>query len=555
MLRKPLEQFASLRLTVALLAAAMALIFVGTLAQTRLGVWQVVDTYFRSPVAWVDLGILLPGDSASGIRVPMPGGSLIAGLMIVNLLAAHFVRFRFSLRRFGVILLHAGLILLLAGEFVTGALAREGLMRIDEGGEASFVEDIRSVELAIIDTGPSGHDAVTSFPQSIIALAATTGRTVRHDSIPFDIEVLSWTSNAQVISRSGSDADDLDPALLRGAARTLAVRALPPVRGVDGAAVDEPAALVQVSQEGQSLGVWLLHPALEHAQAIDSLARFGISLRFVRTYKPYALHLIDFRHDKFTGTEIPKNFSSHVRIIDPERGADREALISMNQPLRYRGDALYQASYKPDGSGTVLQVVTNPGWLMPYIACGLVAGGMTLHFVLALTAFLRKHSGSPSSIAHHTGSGRDSRLPGRSARQTAGLIAVAALGVCIACVGVVQPRADSEYDIDAFARIPASAEGRIKPLDTVARNALMIAGGRQSVDAPGQRMEAAEYLLRLMARPETIKELSVVRVDHPEVLALLDRTADEGGRLSLAAIEPHWSGVIGQATRAANLDP
>jgi hypothetical protein len=130
---------------------------------------------------------------------------------------------------------------------------------------------------------------------------------------------------------------------------------------------------------------------LTDLQRVDTRDRtYGIALRYTRTYLPFELHLIDFSHDTFTGTSIAKNFSSDVRIIDPDRGTDREVRIWMNNPLRYAGRTFYQASYKPDGTGTVLQVVRNPGWLMPYLSCVLVTLGMTWHFLQSITVFLRR---------------------------------------------------------------------------------------------------------------------------------------------------------------------
>ncbi len=61
LVRTVLKPLASLRLTVWLFAAAMVLIFAGTLAQTGHGVWRVVDSYFRSAIAWIDLGVFVPG--------------------------------------------------------------------------------------------------------------------------------------------------------------------------------------------------------------------------------------------------------------------------------------------------------------------------------------------------------------------------------------------------------------------------------------------------------------------------------------------------------------
>ena len=47
-----------------------------------------------------------------------------------------------------------------------------------------------------------------------------------------------------------------------------------------------------------------------------------LQLRFTRTYKPYRIELIDFKHERYVGTNTPKNFSSLVRLVDlfDERG-------------------------------------------------------------------------------------------------------------------------------------------------------------------------------------------------------------------------------------------
>ena len=79
-----------------------------------------------------------------------------------------------------------------------------------------------------------------------------------------------------------------------------------------------------------------------------------------------------------------------MRLLDKEHGEDREILIRMNEPLRYRGETFYQASFLPGDRGTVLEVVKNPGWLLPYVACTMVALGMLIHFGLSLVGFLRK---------------------------------------------------------------------------------------------------------------------------------------------------------------------
>jgi hypothetical protein len=102
-----------------------------------------------------------------------------------------------------------------------------------------------------------------------------------------------------------------------------------------------------------------------------------------------------FRHDVYPGTDIPKNFSSLVHLSRPSTGEERDVLISMNQPLRYGGKAFYQESFGKNDTLSILQVVENPGWLLPYASCVLVAAGLVFHFAFSLRqSFVRRRVAS-----------------------------------------------------------------------------------------------------------------------------------------------------------------
>lgn len=542
MIDRAVALLASLKLTVAIFVFAMLLIFVGTIAQTQLGVWQAVDAYFRSWVAPLDLGLFLP---AAGDRlvVPIPGGLSIGAFMVVNLLAAHAVRFRATRKWIGILVLHAGLIVLISGEFVTGFMADEGMMPIDEGKASSVLEDIREAELAIVDPRDPEHDRVVTVPGWMLAEAARSGEPIEHPALPLGVAVDAWFPNADLFRVVGeTDAN-------AGVGLEARAEPKPHVTGVEGGQTDTPAAYITLFSDGKELGIWMVSAALVEAQRVEAGDRaYGVALRYRRTYLPYALHLIDFRHETFTGTSIARNFSSDVRLVDPSRLTDREVRIWMNNPLRYAGRTFYQASYKPDGSGTVLQVVQNPGWLLPYIACGLVAIGMAWHFTEALVAFLmRRARNGPVR-------GGD-REPSATQSRRIWPWAVGLCGVLIACSGVLTPIGKESFDTAAFAELPVSAGGRIKPMDTAARSMLMVAGGRSRAHGDDETVGATRYLLELIADAESVVDIPVVRVDHPDVLALLGLAPEDGGRISLASIEPHWAQVTDQARRAVEVEP
>lgn len=538
-LRGLVRTVASLRLTVVLMTLAMGLVFLGTLAQARIGVWEAVDTFFRAPIVWVDPATVVPTlGGGLGWRVPLPGGVTVGAALFVNLVAALVVRFGAMRARPGLLVVHLGLIVLLAGEFATGLLADEGLMRIDEGGRSRHVEDVRRVEIAVVDFSDPDRDRVVSVPGSNVTRAARNNGAIRNGRLPFDISIESWLPNARLFHRH--EGGEATTGIGTG------VIAEPAPRGT-GSDTDMPAAYVTLRRGDESLGTWLLWAGLDELQAVKvGDTSYGIALRFSRSYLPFELHLLDFRHDTFVGTQIARNFSSDVRIVDPERGVDRPVRIWMNNPLRYRGLAFYQASYKPDGSGTVLQVVQNPGWLLPYLACAMVGLGLTWHLGVSLLSSLRRRRsrGEGPAVAKPNGGAR----PGSRASW---------LGVVGACVGMALASAgllgsgggltDAER---VFASLPVLAGGRVKPVDSAARNLLMAAGGRASVRTEEGTVEASGFLLDLIARPESVANLPVVRVDHPGVLSLLNLTPEDGGRISLGAVEPHWNRVVEQAAAA-----
>src|SRR5580693_337186 len=118
-MKKIVALFISLKLTVTLLAFAIILVFIGTLAQVDEGLYSVQAHYFRQ---WIVLGLDLFGRN---VPIILPGGYLIGTLLLVNLIAAHIYRFQLSVKKIGIQLAHLGVILLLVGQLTTDMLAHE----------------------------------------------------------------------------------------------------------------------------------------------------------------------------------------------------------------------------------------------------------------------------------------------------------------------------------------------------------------------------------------------------------------------------------------------
>src|SRR2546429_8771028 len=379
MLRKIVDLVTSLKLTIVCLAAGMALIFVGTIAQVHLGIHEAQQRYFQSMFVWWP-------PEGRGLKIPIcPGGHLIGAVLLINLIAAHAKRFRWTWRKLGIHLTHAGLIIMLAGGLFTDLFAVESHVRLANGDTKNYSEDLRETELAVIDTTGEDLDQVTAIPESVLRHS----RVVDHWSLPFRIVVRSFYQNSRlkILSKAGEGAR---PIANQGPGAMIAVQLAP--RAIAPEERDVPAAAIEIlPKDGGSLGTWLVSDALGAPQGFSCDSRtWSLAMRTARYYKPYSVTLQKFTHEKYAGTEIPKNFASKVTLIDPERNVSRDVLIYMNHPLRYRGETFYQAGFQQDDRATILQVVHNPSFLAPYIACIIVAAGLLVQFGIHLVGFARK---------------------------------------------------------------------------------------------------------------------------------------------------------------------
>ncbi|MCE9530279.1 MAG: cytochrome c biogenesis protein ResB [Planctomycetes bacterium] len=414
-----LNALASLRLTVVTFAVALLLVFFGTMAQTSEGIWTVVDKYFRSTYVWVPFQLLatffqkffdLSKNTKWGGSFPFPGGWLIGSIMMANLLAAHVLRFRWKWKRIGIILIHSGFVALMLGELITGMYAVESKMYLQKDESTNYLNDSLSVELAF-HRMDGDEKTETVIPKSMLK----KGEIVRDSRLPVDVEILDYHKNSMPRPIDG-DKDVpgtlifiVNPSQEQGqrdntSGTRFMTEPAPEAIGVKSAAEDAPAVKVRLRVKDTPDPIGTYFVSLWHDRNFSMRRVIAVPFDFVvdgksyrmelrnrRIYKPFTFQLTNFEHKKYPGTETSKDFVSTVNLNDPEKNVSREGIrIWMNHPLRYRGETYYQNQFFFDDSGTVLQVVNNPGWLLPYASCALVALGMILHFGITLSTFLKR---------------------------------------------------------------------------------------------------------------------------------------------------------------------
>lgn len=384
-LRPIFDLITSLKLTIVCLALAMILVFVGTLAQVKLGTHIAQEHFFQSFFVWWSP---VPGKLPLPV---LPGGHLIGAVLLVNLIAAHLRRYQWTWRKLGIHLTHGGLIVMLAGGLLTDLFSVESNMRLDEGATSNYSEAPRLTELAVIDQGDPELDTVTAISEGRLR----RGGIIESDSLPFRIVVREFFQNSrmQMLSQLGEGAR---PAAQNGLGSQIAIVGVPRATAMNER--DLVSVIIEILPESTaenpspaSLGTWLVSNALDQPQAFRYAGQtWSLVQRQERYYKPYSVTLRDFTHERYPGTDIPKDFSSRISLTDPERGEDREVLIYMNNPLRYRGETYFQSGFDNDDQTSILQVVRNPGAATPYVACIIMGFGLIYQFGYHLIGFSRK---------------------------------------------------------------------------------------------------------------------------------------------------------------------
>ncbi len=96
--------------------------------------------------------------------------------------------------------------------------------------------------------------------------------------------------------------------------------------------------------------------------------------------------------------------------------------------------------------------------------------------------------------------------------------------------GLRSSKVDSDFDLAAFAELPVQVGGRIKPLDSVARNTLLILSGRQKVVTDeGLNLSPIQWFIDLTMRPEVADTYPIFKIEFPDDLGLVG-LAEQGER-------------------------
>lgn len=122
-------------------------------------------------------------------------------------------------------------------------------------------------------------------------------------------------------------------------------------------------------------------------------------------------------------------------------------------------------------------------------------------------------------------------------------------------IGVRPPRQSADgFDTSVFGRLPVLSGGRIQPLDSVARNSLLIISGRQVVRDGDGRHDASRWLAELMFDSGKAEARPIFLINNPEVLGLFGWQQGGRKRFAYRELEPFLSRIDEQGSEAAELE-
>jgi ABC-type transport system involved in cytochrome c biogenesis permease subunit len=110
------------------------------------------------------------------------------------------------------------------------------------------------------------------------------------------------------------------------------------------------------------------------------------------------------------------------------------------------------------------------------------------------------------------------------------------------------------FEMQKFGRLPVLLNGRIKPLDTVARNSLLIIQGKQTLRTDRGTLTAMDWLAEVLMKQDEADQRKIFVIRNPETLTALSLGPEAGKYFSFRQFVPHLQDVEQQAALAQKVD-
>ncbi|MAS94172.1 MAG: hypothetical protein CMO55_13330 [Verrucomicrobiales bacterium] len=382
--------------TVVLILMTLVTLF-GTLGQVNHGLHAAKEKYFYS---------FLFTDKIGSIPIVLPGGLPLMFILFFNMVLGAIVKVRKRLKGLGLLISHIGMLLLLAGGFVTYAFATDGYMAMYPGMKTNRVESYRKWQLEIIKlTEENKAEKLFVYPsEALQSIKSNEQRSIPGNGLPFDIVINGYSSNAMPVPVSAPIAAGVQAKQIDGFK-------LAPQDKSKEAEQNLPGCYLEIQPTGDEkpietilwAGSYKFDPGEKPMPFIFEVEgqKYGALLAKKSWTVPFEVQLDEFIFEQHPGMSMARNYESRVTRFE-EGKSDTSLEIKMNEPMRYEGYTFFQESFGPAGSQpgdrmySQFAVANNPADQWPLIALCITGAGLLVHFFMMLVGFVVKSFQSKS---------------------------------------------------------------------------------------------------------------------------------------------------------------
>jgi len=394
--------FTSFKLATIVLVLMTVVTLLGTLGQVDHGLHAAKEKYFHS---------FYFTDRVLGIPVFLPGGMLLMLVLFVNMTLGALVKVKKRWKGAGLLISHVGMLMLLAGGFVTNQFSTDGYMALYPGMSSDRVESYREWQLEIVPLSKDGvaEKAWTYPAESLETMRSDEQRIIRNESLPFDLVINGYSPNAVPVPTSAPIAAGVIGKEIDGFK-------LSPEKASKEAEQNLPGCFLEIRPRGGGApieailwaGSYRFDPRekpMPFTFTVDDQLYGALIMKKSWTV-PFIVKLDEFIFERHPGVMTARNYESRVTRLE-EGEADKPLEIKMNEPMRHAGYTFFQESFGPSGSQpgdemfSQFAVANNPSDQWPLYSLIVTGVGLSVHFLIMLVNFTtrsrKRFSPSPAS--------------------------------------------------------------------------------------------------------------------------------------------------------------
>ncbi|RAP32836.1 hypothetical protein DID77_04010 [Candidatus Marinamargulisbacteria bacterium SCGC AG-439-L15] len=112
----------------------------------------------------------------------------------------------------------------------------------------------------------------------------------------------------------------------------------------------------------------------------------------------------------------------------------------------------------------------------------------------------------------------------------------------------------TQTNTSTFGQLPVLNNGRLKPLESVARESLLVIHGKQTLKTEKQKISAIDWLLHSIATPEKSDEMPLFFIHHPGIKQFLGVKDESIKMRSFTELTPYFDQIVTQTETIQNIE-